>query len=816
MAIATPKRPNIITGALQYLTTNDETQLAKVQIGSDILELPLDALPRVPERTVVHLALSSTGNPDHWVLPRRSLRKLLDVSAEELKNYETLHPGADLTTEGLTESAMTLPVLAHNTVVSMLHQNHTVTYENLLQYPCTADAAGRNKARQEILQDPVLNAFLYRFGRSNMHLMLHFRYHLSDVDRQRLMHVLDLSVGLLTEYPYLTAYALDGAVIDFTVLDAIADVHQHTASLPDRIYAALFWAVQNLTFKQKMLFFSVEEAKAQAEKALKAYGLTYPTTVLGRTVASGSLRLALDQAWDDLVATSYVHSFLNAKGQQVAYVVRVKYAVHHSGHSAVKLATHPPMAPLGDLALLIQQLASMPYTLDPDQLSLVNHMLTQQLTVVTGGPGTGKTRLIASLVHALGQTANPPTVWVIAPTARAALRAQQETVSLAQQVPNHQMLTNTTFMTIHKALHMTPTTDGHPGRVQLPDLVIVDEFSMVDSILAHTLFQSAVAQHARLILVGDVAQLPPVGLGLIMHYVLRHSTGSTTVATLTQSHRALQNPVNPALDGLRQSLALHDKLITVPGWHSLSKEQKKQRFEQDRQAVLIRLQQASTVHWDDKISLKSFDARLMRTIREGRQLFPDVTPLILTPYRQARWMNANHLNGAVHKLLTGVTTITPGDPVIIRQNGQYPEHQALTTIYVPNGTLGTVSQVQSGQIVVTITHPEDISRQVEIELRLGGFRDIFDWGYVTTVHAAQGGQSPVVILIGSPKDAVKNPRLAAQWDPRMFYTALSRVQDVDSQLGHVFILGTVDFKGEDPDHCHNTFLGGWNKGLATP
>lgn len=820
MAVNSPRPPREITGEFHVVSRTTVPAMATVQIGSHRFELPVAAVPRIPNGSVLTLSLSPTGQPDMWQFPKRSVRKLLGVDVKDLDAYRLAHPTDPLTMESLLDATLSLPVLAHRSVVAMLHQPlHRTSYENLLQYPCTDQSQARNKQRQDILANPVLSAFVHRFAWPTMHLLLHFRYGLETPQAHRLLHVLNFSAAWVTKYPYLTAYALDGSHTEFTYLDAIADAHQKTASAPDRIHAAVFWAVQRKVFGQKHITFSVEQLKIEASHKLQAYGQAYPTTLLGRVVASsGGFHVAVNQAWEDLVATEYVHAWKNEQGKELAYIRRVYFSVRKSGKFLARLTQAPPMTPLVDPVGLAQRLTLAPYNLDATQLRLVQHILTRRLTIVTGGPGRGKTHVIASLVHALGQVSQPPTVWVIAPTARAAVRARQATLQLAKAVtPPGQALLATEFLTAHKALNMTPTMDGS-GTASLPELVIVDEVSMIDAIVAHELFKSVLAGRTRLVLVGDSAQLPPVGIGQVFRGLLKETLNQrgSLVHALTQSYRVSANPITPALEALQRVIALHDGLSGNVAFASLPSKQRKDRIQQDTTLALDLLRQASTVQWDKAVTAKSLDKRLKGAVRDAQKRMPDGDILVLTPYRHAKELNAYNLNHTMHDLLHQGPTLMPGEPLLIRENGTYAEHQGIRNVYIPNGTLGVVQSATPDIVVATVTDPDDIAQNITIELSMGGFGTIFDWGYVTTVHAAQGGQAPTVILVGSPSDAPKHPEMSVKWELHMLYTALSRVQDLSpNQLGHVVILGELEMELERPDRGTRPFTKGWAEGMQS-
>ena len=162
-------------------------------------------------------------------------------------------------------------------------------------------------------------------------------------------------------------------------------------------------------------------------------------------------------------------------------------------------------------------------SLAPEQADAVRLALTSRVAVLTGGPGCGKSFTVRSVVELA--RAKGAKVVLAAPTGRAAKRLAE--------------LTGHEAATIHRLLQLRPGGEPSfdPSSPLDADLVVVDETSMVDVILANKLVK-AVAPGAHLLLVGDVDQLPSVGAGEVLRDLL--AAGSLPVVRLTKIFRQAQ------------------------------------------------------------------------------------------------------------------------------------------------------------------------------------------------------------------------------------------------------------------------------------
>lgn len=159
--------------------------------------------------------------------------------------------------------------------------------------------------------------------------------------------------------------------------------------------------------------------------------------------------------------------------------------------------------------------------LAPSQVEAVRAAVTSRATVITGGPGVGKTTIVNAVLRILD--AKKVTIALCAPTGRAAKRLAQTTGRDAR--------------TIHRLLEIDPSNGTFRRNASNPldcDLLVVDEMSMVDVTLAMSLLR-ALPPRAALLIVGDVDQLPSVGPGQVLRDIIDSNT--MPVVRLTEVFR---------------------------------------------------------------------------------------------------------------------------------------------------------------------------------------------------------------------------------------------------------------------------------------
>jgi len=312
------------------------------------------------------------------------------------------------------------------------------------------------------------------------------------------------AINVVRANPYRLAHEIWG--IGFRTADAIADKLGIARDAPERLEAGLLHALET-SAEAGHMHLPDDELLAAAASLLGVGG----ALLLPRLAALEDHRLV-------------VREVLGHRGA----CTMMPWAYDAEASSATLLAalTKTPARGLAlDVHAAIHAFEAVTsVTLADQQRRAVEAALVDKCTVITGGPGVGKTTIVKAIVH-LAKLVHR-NVALAAPTGRAAKRLGEATVMEA--------------MTIHRLLEFQPHAGGFQRGRDNPldaDLVVIDEASMVDAQLFASLI-AAVRPAAQLILVGDIDQLPSVGAGAVLSDVI--DSEAATVIRLTEIFRQAQ------------------------------------------------------------------------------------------------------------------------------------------------------------------------------------------------------------------------------------------------------------------------------------
>lgn len=530
----------------------------------------------------------------------------------------------------------------------------------------------------------------------------------------------DRAVEIILNNPYKLAEDIFG--IGFFKADEIARKAGLEADAPERLAAGLMHALKQASHDGHM-FLPLDELKGKAAELLQC-----EPELLGSSIEE----LRMEQK---IIIEPVVELDCPAVYLARAYKAEVDAARHLSR------LIHAPMllrsGPVDDAALSALE-RDLGIELAAAQRQGVRAAWSDKVMILTGGPGTGKTTIVRAVV-ALGEQLGKR-IALAAPTGRAAKRLSETTGRSAQ--------------TLHRLLEFSFQQGGFQYNEERPldvDMLIVDEASMIDSYLLLGIVR-ALPDHASLLFVGDVDQLPSVGPGSALEDMIRSNTVKT-VRLVEIFRQAAGSSI--VLNAHRVNKGqLPQTPERAPGqlvdFYMIQTDEPEQAQERILEMICERIPKAFGY---DPIE----DVQILSPMHKGQ-----VGCAALNALLQER------LNPDAPTLIRGQHRFKVGDKVMQLRNNYDKE--------VFNGDIGVVSTIdlEEGYLFVRMD-----DREVAYELP-----DLDELGlaYAITVHKSQGSEYPVVILPMMTQHYMMLQR-------NLLYTALTRAKSLLILVGTAKAVG---------------------------
>ncbi len=336
-----------------------------------------------------------------------------------------------------------------------------------------------------------------------------------------------------------------------------------------------------------------------------------------------------------------------------------------------------------------------------NQKQAVREAIDKKVMVVTGGPGTGKTTIINSIIRIyrkLGQR-----VLLAAPTGRAAKRMSEASGHEAR--------------TVHRLLEFSPKEGGFKKNENNPlgaDLIVIDEVSMMDTVLMYQ-FLKAVPREATLVLVGDVDQLPSVGAGNVLKDVI--DSGSIPTVRLTEIFRQAK-----------------ESLIVVNA-HRVNSGHMPVTDKTGASLQDFYFFQAE----EPELALQKIIELCKEKIPRKFGYKPVEDIQVLTPMHRgvigAANLNAElqkHLNPSTNELIRGGRSLKAGDKVMQIRNNYDKE--------VFNGDIGRIVKIDKEEQEVVVDYDGKVVHYEYPEL------DEIVLAYAVSIHKSQGSEYPAIVM----------------------------------------------------------------------
>ena len=407
-------------------------------------------------------------------------------------------------------------------------------------------------------------------------------------------------------------------------------------------------------------------------------------------------------------------------------------------------------------------------TISDEVTRFITNALTRRISVLTGGPGTGKTTAIATFLKLLAEhselTSRTFTVALCAPTAKAAVRMREAIDHsfgpLGLERFSEQLLIAPGSGSIHRLLKIRP--DASVSTIQLEcDFVIVDEVSMLELTLLDQLLRCG--ERGHLVLVGDPDQLVSVEVGAVLRDLVEAGTNEDApiaplVTKLTTSHRSTH-----AIRSLANAINTGDFAAVMQAFHDFPTELHRSMDAQQELPQVI-----------------AHATNIQRTANEGsfeRALELLQSSVVLCANREGPWSVAwwrDQVRGAVFpERGRQEAAMLVGTPVMVLRNEQSPSKPIAERL--SNGDVGVVCATQEGREVFFLPGGPSARRRPVHAID----EAVPAWSF--TIHKSQGSEYEQVIVSLSPS---VNRILSRE----LLYTAITRAKTSVTVIGSDAVL----------------------------
>ena len=509
----------------------------------------------------------------------------------------------------------------------------------------------------------------------------------------------DTALQILKEEPF-SVCAIKG--FGFKIADSIAKAAGYNPTSPLRIQAGILFLL-NDTMQQGNLFLLQQTL---IEKSCEL--LTTPEdTITEDMITSALITLHSDKKIKVECDRIYPMNAFVAEKSAAEEVVRLLHAACECYPNIETEITHVEKR--------------LKFTLSPIQREAVINSLSASFSIITGGPGTGKTTILKVILDVYARLHSDANIMLCAPTGRAARRMSESTGYSA--------------VTLHSALGFRGD-DQYEGGMLTCDLLVVDESSMLDMLLASRLF-SSIKDGTHVIMVGDAEQLPSVGPGNVLNELI--ACKNVPVTVLDQIFRQADT----------------SRIVT--------------------NAAQIRNGDSSLSYGSDFLFIDAENeedtvGKIVDIFKHELAASTLYELQVLSPFRRNVKSGANNLNNDLQALVNraglgkpeikvGFRMFRIGDKVMQTKN----------TDALSNGDIGFIRNIITDTDSGDMTAVIDFGYGRMVEYEKDDLENV-ELAYATTIHKSQGSEYSTVII----------PLLTSQYvmlKRNLIYTAITRAKE---------------------------------------
>lgn len=544
------------------------------------------------------------------------------------------------------------------------------------------------------------------------------------------------TISLVKENPYILAERVDG--INFNMADSIGETLGIDKNSFPRVSAGISFLLKQIGYLNGHTFLPRSTVVVQAMEFLEIErGVA--EEAIAEMLLKNELVLVNQGEYDSL----YLRLYYEAEKRVAERLIEMSQIVFDIKAKEIEKQIEEVETEIG-------------IKLAEAQLDAVKSIFENSAMVITGGPGTGKTTIIRTIIELMDRSSKR--IALAAPTGRAAKRITE--------------LCGVEAKTIHRLLEITPGVDevgsqfARNAQNQLDcDILIVDEMSMVDILLMDSLLQ-AVPRGTRLVMVGDIDQLPSVGAGNVLKDIIESDV--LTCIRLTEIFRQAR-----------------ESMIVVNA-HKINHGEMPMINDKDNDFFLVSR--------DDPMDIPETIADLCsRRLPKAYGLSNLSQIQVLTPMRKSI-IGVQNLNIVLQESLNpaspdkpekvaGHTTFRLGDKVMQIKNNYQMEWERLDDgekgLGVFNGDVGFITDIDNKNQRLTVVYDD---KMVYYDFML---LDELELAYAITVHKSQGSEFDVVVM-----PVFETHRMLMSRN--LLYTAITRAKSLVVLVGmeeyiHTFV-----------------------------
>lgn len=448
----------------------------------------------------------------------------------------------------------------------------------------------------------------------------------------------------------------------------------------------------------------------------------------------------------DLVILRTLDTEVNNDGEECVYISYYRYIENKIVEMVSNLIrdVHCKFCSKSDIDNFIQNYEKKSgITLAKNQKEAVYMALGNRLSILSGGPGTGKTQTINTIINCIKSINPEASIELCAPTGRAAKRMTE--------------LTGMKSKTIHRMINLNSFEQDVSELVEIDvDFVIMDEASMVDAYVFYN-FLSSISDRTRIIIVGDHEQLPSVGAGLILRDLIYSKIIPTTILNeifrqakdsqiVLNSHKVINGVKTTDKDGI-----------------SFDEDKGDFYFIQNKEIEKI-----------NNLILRSIERLIKKGIR-----FSDIQVLSVMNKGDLGVIELNRkIQAKFNPKRKGLDEVQVGNYRFLRVNDRVMQTINNYDLDVFNGEVGNITSIN----VNRITDEKDFELIVdfgdkEVSYSIDNIHEL-TLAYATTVHKSQGSEFPVLIM-------PFHSSLSLLLNRNIIYTGLTRPKKMVILIGDI-------------------------------